>query len=177
MPIKITGLKWKRGLSDNLVSRIEGIKPREVRFEYKHGCWVECIIQLGHGRAVGLAICSTLDDFNLNRGKEIAAGRAFKVINKLITPEGNSAAAQPIRKNIDDFPKGWKNSQAKQVMEVAKKFNFKMLYISAGWSWLGCQHEDTKDWDIFGDQTSYKTVSCWRLHRDAKSRLQITEGD
>lgn len=104
--------KWMKGLDRDLIKRILDINPSHVGFTIKWGYAVRCEIidKERENVGVGISICSTIDEFDLNRGKNIAAGRARKALVK-------KQSSGHIREAWHQFPDTWRKAQIKRVME------------------------------------------------------------
>lgn len=118
--------KWTIGVKHVLVDQIESLNPDNVRIwrDPKEKNMVVAAITRGEFVGIGRAICSTLDRFVLEVGKELALRRALKALKCERT-------YKPIRTQWESFPGGWKKSQIKRVINAAKasKSGCKSEYI------------------------------------------------
>ena len=114
--------KWKKGLSKKNLQRIQELNPTSVSFDIS--CpKVECIVELNGIIGVGISICSTLDYFNINKGKNIAIGRAMKAINRRTSDD-------PVRSSWEEFPDSWSKRQIKRVLSNSKEEKSRFSILS-----------------------------------------------
>lgn len=93
--------KWTRGLSKSTIANVLECQPESVEFRVNHKRKiVACDISTKDGNATGVAICSCLDDFDIKKGKNIAAGRAvIALIDKY--------SSRFTRSRWEQFPGTW----------------------------------------------------------------------
>ena len=101
---------WKKGLSKKLVEEIQNIQPEKVEFVEVDRKYVFCEIRKDGESAIGVAICSVLDEFDSRVGRNKAAGRAVKAFKK-------KSSSEPIRRNWSQFSKSWTIRQLVRVLE------------------------------------------------------------
>lgn len=101
--------KWRKGLSKKLIESILALEPKKVEFEYDKEL-VKCKITHDDFVGAGVAICSIIDDFNLNTGKNKAAGRAIRAIKQ-------QQDSGMVRDNWDAIPNTWTKKQAIRVLK------------------------------------------------------------
>jgi len=101
--------KWKKHLSKKLIEEIVRIDPDDIKFKVLNNAYTVCLITKNDKRAVGVAICSTLDKFDLKVGKNKAAGRAVRAYKK-------QNVEDRIRLGWRQFPPSWTLRQAERVL-------------------------------------------------------------
>lgn len=108
--------RWKRGLSRTLVDEILNLNPEEVLFQIVQPKYIKCIIKTKNHTGTGISICSLLDekDFNVRKGKNIAAGRAVKALKKLCTSSFIRSWETDAR-----FPRTWTIGQANKLSALS----------------------------------------------------------
>lgn len=123
---------WERGIPKELVRKIKEVQPRSVTFVVRYKQYVYCKIKTSYGEGFGLAICSAVDEdkFDLNRGKEIAAGRAYKSLYLPLPSGQNEVTCGRIRNDELMFPGNWALRQVRKVIKYSKKFGVKKRYVS-----------------------------------------------
>jgi len=101
--------RWKKHLSKRLIEEITKIQPDDIRFKVIDDAYTICLITKNNKYAFGVAICSTLDKFDLKVGKNKAAGRAVKAFKK-------QYVGDRIRLGWKQFLPSWTLRQAERVL-------------------------------------------------------------
>ena len=124
MFIKIRN-KYFKYINKKLKEKLKEINPDHVNIGV-NGNITTCEIYKDGGVAIGLAICSTLDIFDVRIGVNKAVGRAIRAY---VTKHHSGR----IRKSYDAFPKTWTLEQARNVLKVDSFFKSRFFnYIPKG---------------------------------------------
>ncbi len=110
--------KWMKGLKNDVISNIKKFKPSKVEFFVSEPTRVLCVIRANGSKAMGVAICSTLDTFDVFEGKKRAAERAIKALT-------NKKTDDKIR---EAFPNTWTFAQARRV--ARNNVGYKSVFVS-----------------------------------------------
>lgn len=117
--------KWMRGLDRDLVREILELEPVGIAYLVKWHYIVFCEIKGKNGdTGTGVAICSVVEGFDLNRGKNAAAGRARKALEK-------QRSSNPIRIDWRRFSDSWTKSQIRRVTGYSR-LGYKSIYLAKG---------------------------------------------
>jgi hypothetical protein len=109
-----------KGLGKNIIETILKLDPDTVIFDVKYPTYVSAHIHLKDGNiGSGLAICSTIDEFDERKGKNLAAGRAIKALLK-------KEESEKIRQS---FPGSWRISQAERLRKFASSVEYKSKFF------------------------------------------------
>ena len=93
--------KWTKGLNRSTIFNVLACEPIAVSYNvnYKERT-VTCKVSTATASGQGIAICSCLDEFNVPKGKNIAARRAvLAMIDK--------SSSRPVRVDWHKFPNTW----------------------------------------------------------------------
>lgn len=105
--------RWARRLSKSTISNVLECNPIEVDFFVnRKRNTILCRINTKEGKGWGLAICSCLDEFEPDKGKNISAGRAVLALHE----KHNS---RNVRNAWFQFPNTW----TKKRIDHLKSFN------------------------------------------------------
>jgi hypothetical protein len=117
-------LKWAKGMSRDLVSKILQLQPDPPRVEFivKQPEYVVCRIHTEDGIGMGLAICSVLDNFDYAEGKNKAAGRAVRALTK-------RASGDRIRNTWELFPNSWPKYHIERILSIATGISYKSMFV------------------------------------------------
>jgi len=117
--------RWMRGLDRDLVREILELEPVRIVYAVKWHYIVFCEIKGKNGdKGTGIAICSTVEGFDLSRGKNAAAGRARKALEK-------RRSSNPIRIDWRRFSDSWTKSQIRRVTGYSR-LGYKSIYVARG---------------------------------------------
>lgn len=115
--------KWTKRLSRSTISNVLACSPESVEFTIdRRNRTVECTIHRYHDHGYGLAICSCLDEFNVPRGKTIAANRAVLALTEKVN-------SRSVRQRWELFPDTWTKKRIDRLKSFRGVYKCQYGYV------------------------------------------------